>query len=84
MFSAGDTLAGSRYGAAMAAAATPQPQSTTPVTDLSMHVGGATSNSNSTAAVASKTLLYYQAAIVLGAIALLWVMGGIVFKSARQ
>ena len=59
----------------------------TPVTDLSPHVDGgpvnAQRNSNANATGDGKAALHMGAAIVVGALVALWLMGVIVFKSAN-
>lgn len=84
MFSPGDAIGGSRYGAAQFGAPV-QPTSSTPVTDLSMHVGGLNSGTANSVSNSSDTAcMYWSAGLVIGAIGLLWLLGGVVFSSARQ
>jgi hypothetical protein len=86
MPSMGDVLGASRWGSAMVT-----PQHSVPVTDASPQIdggvtvsGGASTTSNVNASAGSKQLLYIEAGIVLAALALLWLMGAVVFKGARQ
>jgi hypothetical protein len=61
-------------------------QPTRPVTDLSAHVDGGTqlpSGGNATANAQSVKVMHVMAAIVLVALALLWLSGALVFRGAR-
>lgn len=63
-------------------------QPSAPVTDLSTHVDGSTpvtgtAGSNAVASAQATKVLHASAAIVLVAIALLWLSGTLVFKGAR-
>lgn len=65
------------------AGGTAQPR---PVTDLSPHVDGGQSSTNPAGAanpVQAKSTLYMSASYVLFAIALLWVLGAVVFRKVR-
>lgn len=57
-----------------------------PVTDQSDHVSGGnlsgSGGSNSAAGAPAKTVLYTAAGIVLAALLLLWLLGGVVVKGA--
>lgn len=57
-----------------------------PVTDQSDHVSGGMKGSGGTNAVAgdhAKSVMYYAAGIVLVALALLWLTGGLGLRSVR-
>ena len=58
----------------------------TPVTDQSQHYTGAGSatGANAQAPVAAKAVMYISAGIVVGAIVLLWLLGGISLRSALR
>jgi len=61
------------------------PQSTEKITNLSPHVdGGSTSSSVGARATApsDRRVLHVAAGIVLVSLALLWLMGGVLFRSA--
>ena len=61
-----------------------QPQATRKATDLSPHVDGGPSSAAQTNAGASRdatSTLYMSAALVIGAVVLLWLMGALVFRS---
>lgn len=61
-------------------------QATKPVTDLSPHVDGGpqgASGGNATANAQSVKVMHLMAAIVLIALAVLWLSGALVFRGAR-
>jgi hypothetical protein len=77
-----DIIAGTRWGASAPAPA----QNSAPVTDLSQHVTGGPATAGATntgATVSDRVVLYWAAGYVLGAIALLWLLGAVVFSTAR-
>lgn len=53
-----------------------------PVTDQSDHVNGGMSSSAGTNAGSATTVLYTAAGIVLAALVLLWLLGGVAIKGA--
>lgn len=56
------------------------------VPDLSAHVDGghsSTMNTNSGASASDTSLLYMSAFYVLAALALLWILGAVVFRKVR-
>lgn len=61
------------------------PSASRPVSDLGEHYTGLSGPSNAMRAADGDTqkTLVLAAAIVIGALALLWLMGGLVFKSIR-
>jgi hypothetical protein len=67
----------------------PQPQHTQPVTNLSAHVDGGNapgvngSAANRSASADERCVLHYSVAIVLVALALLWLMGALAFRGIR-
>lgn len=57
-----------------------------PVPDLSPHVDGgqsSTSGTNAGASVSDQSTLYMSAFYVLAALAVLWILGALVFRKAR-
>jgi hypothetical protein len=60
-------------------------QASIPVTNLAPHVDGGqhSASGNRVSSADAVRTMHWSAATVLGALALLWLMGGFVFKSAR-
>ena len=64
-------------------------QHTQPVTNLSQHVDGGNApyvsggQANRNAPADARQVLYFSVAYVLGALALLWLMGALAFRGAR-
>lgn len=63
-------------------------QSTQPVSDLTPQVTGGQDGGgaarNSAARPSEKRVLHVSIAMILGALVLVWLMGGLVFRSARS
>jgi hypothetical protein len=60
----------------------PMPQHTEKATDLSPHVDGGPASASHTNRATDRAVLHTAVAIVLIALVLLWLMGGLVFRSA--
>jgi hypothetical protein len=59
------------------------PQHTVPVTDLGPHVDGGANSAGQSSAANDQQAFMVACGIVIGALLLLWFMGGIAFRSAR-